>query len=96
MAEGASTVPDSLLDQQPPILEITTYARIAEWNCLGVQLELDSVALARCHDYRNMYQLWIMEKADNATRRNLISALRAIRQNDVAQGYEDYLKTVSI
>ena len=83
------------MDQQPTILEITTHARTAEWNQLGVQLGLDGVGLAGCHDYTSMYQLWIQEKADNATRRNLISALRAIRQNDVAKRYEDYLKTVS-
>ena len=83
------------MDQQPPILEITTHARTAEWNQLGVQLGLDGVDLAGCHDYTRMYQLWIQEKADNATRRNLISALRAIRQNDVAKRYKDYLKTVS-
>ena len=90
-----STIPDQLLDQQPPILEITTHARTAEWNQLGVQLGLDGVDLAGCHDCTRMYQLWIQEKADNATRRNLIPALRAIRQNDVAQKYEDHLKTVS-
>ena len=83
------------MDQQPPIQEITTHARSAEWNQLGVQLGLDGVGLAGCRDYTSMYQLWIQEKADNATRRNLISALRAIRQNDVAKRYEDYLKTVS-
>ena len=88
-----STLPDQLLDQQPPILEITTHARTAEWNLLGVQLGLDDVDLARCHDCTRMYQLWIQEKADNATRRNLISALRAIRQNDVAQKYEDHLNS---
>ena len=94
MAEGASTMRDSLLDQQPPILEITTYARIAEWNCLGVQLELNDVALAGCYDCTSMYQLWIMEKTENATRRKLISALRAIGQNSVAYNYEQHLKII--
>ena len=83
------------MDQQPPILEITTHARTAEWNQLGVQLGLDDVDLAKCYDCTRMYQLWIQEKADNATRKNLISALIAIRQNDVVQKYKDYLKTVS-
>ena len=40
-----------------------------------------------------MYQLWIMEKAENATRRNLLVALRAIGQNNVARKYEEYLET---
>ena len=98
IAEGGvyvSTIPDQLLDQQPTILEITTHVRTAEWNQLGVQLGLNDVDLAERHDCTRMYQLWIQEKADNATRRNLISALRAIRQNNVAKRYEDYLKTVS-
>ena len=85
-------LPDQLVDQQPPILEITTYARTTEWCKLGIQLQLSDVALAECHDCIEMYQLWIMEKAENATRRQLISALRAIRQNNVAHKYEDYLK----
>ena len=41
---------------------------IFEWKQLGVQLELSSVALAGCHDYSKMYQLWIMEKAEKTTR----------------------------
>ena len=96
MAEGGSIIPDWLLDQQPSILEITTHARTAEWNQLGVQLELNDVTLAGCHGYTKMYQSWIMEKAENATRRKLISALRAIGQNNVAYNYEQHLKTVSV
>ena len=96
LAKGVSTIPDSVLDQQPPILEITTQAKTAEWNQLGVQLELNDVTLAGSHDYTKMYQLWIMEKAENATQRKLISALRAIQQNNLAYKYEQHLKTVSI
>ena len=84
------------MDQKPPIIEITTHARTAEWNLLGVQLELSDVALAECHDCTTMYQLWIMEKAENATRRKLISALKAIRQNKVSYNYEQYLKTLCV
>ena len=87
-----STLPDQLLDQQPPINEITTHARTAEWKQLGVQLGLDDEDLAGCHNHTDMYQLWIQEKADNATRRNLITALRDIRQNNVARKYENHLK----
>ena len=96
MAKGVSTIPDSVLDEQPPIQEIVTHAKTAKWNQLGVQLELNDVTLAECHDCTEMYQLWIMEKAENATRRKLISALRAIQQNDVAYHYEQHLKTVSV
>ena len=96
MVEGGvhvSTLPDDLLDQQPTIQEITRYAETAEWNKLGVQLELNNVALAGCHDCTCMYQLWIQEKAHNATRRNLLVALKAIRENNVAENYEKYLET---
>ena len=81
------------MDQQPTLEELILHARTAEWNTLGVKLGLDSVDLAGCHDCTSMYQLWIMEKAREATRRNLLDALSAIRQNNVRIKYEDYLKT---
>ena len=82
------------MDQQPSIRELTKHARTSEWNQLGVQLQLDKVDLAGCHDCTRMYQLWIMQKAKEATRRSLLAALRAIRQNDIESIYEDYLKTM--
>ena len=91
---NVSALLDQLLDQQPSILEITSHARTANWNELGVQLELDIVSLAGCRDCTSMFQLWIMEKAKNATRKNLLHALRAIRQNYTAKRYDDYLKTL--
>ena len=74
-----STLLNQLLDQQPTILEITTHARTEKWKELGTQLQLDCVNLAECHDLTSMYQLWIQEKADKATRRSLLDALRAIK-----------------
>ena len=71
------------------------HANTASWNQLGAELQLDSVALAGCHDCTSMYQLWIMEKARKATRRNLITALHALNLNAIIQKYENYLKTVS-
>ena len=91
--ECLSTSLEILLDQQPDLKELTTYARIAQWRLLGVQLELDSIALRECTDLTSIYQLWIQEKAEMATRRNLITALRSIRENNVARKYEDYLRT---
>ena len=85
---------DQLLDQQPTILELVTHVRTAEYNQLGVILRLDSVNLAKCHDYTSMYLLWIEEKAQNATRRSLLDALTTIGLNDVASKYKDYLKTI--
>ena len=94
--KGTSTSLDELLAQQPPILEIATHARTAEWNHLGVILELDDVGLAGCHNYIRMYQLWIQEKAEEATRSNLLDALRATGQNNVAYLYEEYVKSLTV
>ena len=82
------------MDQQPPILELGTHARTSEYNQLGVILQLDRVNLAKCHDYTSVYQLWIEEKAQNATRRSLLDALTTIGLNDVASKYKDHLKTM--
>ena len=87
---------ENLLDQQPGLKEITSFARTAEWYQLGVQLELDDVDLAGCTKIAHMYQLWIQQKAEHATRRNLLTALRAIRQNNAAQQYESYLKRLLV
>ena len=81
-----------LLNQQPDLNEVTEFARTAEWYHLGVKLGLDVVDLDGCTDLARMYRLWIQQKAENATRRNLLIALRAIRQNNVASQYKDYLK----
>ena len=89
-----STSLEILLDQQPDIKELITNARTANWRLLGVQLELDKVDLAECTDLTSMYQLWIKEKAEMATRRNLLTALRSIRENNVAWQYESYLRTL--
>ena len=88
------TLPDHLLDQQPTFEELASHAITTKWNQLGLNLGLNSVALAGCHDHTSMYQLWIMEKGRGATRRSLIDALRATRLNNVAWIYEDYLKTL--
>ena len=85
---------DQLLDQQPTILELTTYAETAKWNKLGVKLELNNMDLAGCQDCTSMYQLWIEEKAKGATRRSLLAALSAIRLNDIARKYREYLETM--
>ena len=80
------------MDQQPLILELTTHAEAANWNMLGVKLELNNVSLDGCHDCTSMYQLWIEEKADKATRKSLLDTLSAIKHTNVAKIYEDYLK----
>ena len=91
--EGVSKSLQIILDQQPDLKELTTHAKTAQWYLLGVQLQLDSVDLAECTDLTSVYQLWIQEKANMATWGNLLTALRSIRQNNVAQTYENYLRT---
>ena len=81
------------MDQQPDLKELTEHARTAQWRLLGVQLELDSVDLDGCTDMTSMYRLWIQEKANMATRRNLLTAFQSIRENNVARKYENYLRT---
>ena len=81
------------LDEQPSLKELTTHARTAKWRLLGAQLNLDSVNLHGYNDLTFMYQLWIEEKAEMATRKHLLMALRSIKQNNVAREYENYLKT---
>ena len=91
--ERVSTSLEILLDQQPDLNELITHARTAQWRLLGVKLELDSIDLAGCTDLTSMYQLWIQQKAEMATRRNLLTALRSIRENSVAYTYENFLRT---
>ena len=96
MASTRTSLPDSILNVQPKLIEVTTHAKTAKWFLLGTQLELDGTALDGCTDMTRMYQLWIQEKAENATRKNLLIALRAINQNNDAKKYEDYLKTLTV
>ena len=91
--EHVSTLPDDILDQRPSIDELLSHARTGKYNELGIVLSLDSVDLTNCHDCISVYQLWLEEKAENATRRNLLAALKEIRQNNVIRKYENYLKT---
>ena len=81
------------LAEQPSLKELTTHAKTSKWRLLGVQLELDNEDLRECTDLTSVYQLWIEEKAEMATRNNLLIALRSIKQNNVARKYENYLKT---
>ena len=90
-----NSIPDNILDGNPDADELITYARTAEWDKLGIKLKLDGVSLQGCRDYDDMYQKWIGEKTKSeTTRRKLIAALRAIKQNRVADDYIEYLKTL--
>ena len=87
---------DQLLDQQPSLKELASNAKTAKWYELGIQLELNGVDLAGCTDFTRMCQLWIEEKAEKATRRNLLNALEAIRQNNVVREYTEYLRQLLV
>ena len=90
------SLPDQILDAVPDIYEVKNYARTAKWNDLGIQLKLNETSLAECKECPAMYQLWLDEKGRHATRRMLLAALRDIRQNKVADGYIDHLKTIKM
>ena len=86
------TLPDDILKTRSTgIRELKRYVNILnkkQWKDLGIELELDE-SLAECID---MYRLWLQEKGTQATRKNLIDALRAIKLNAVADEYVAYLK----
>ena len=63
---------------------------------LGHTIKLDSVNLEGCNDYTSMYQLWIMEKGREATRRNLLKALHATKHQNILDRYEDYLRKLLV
>ena len=97
MATGGS----SLLDDVPPLSEICNYVRIPNWSDLGVQLELKEEDLGRINTdptvtdkLSSMYQVWLNRKAKNATRKQLLKALRTnhVGQNRVANDYEQELE----
>ena len=95
MSEESVSSLNQLLKSQPPLLEVTTHARTEKVFLLGTQLQLDKVNLKGCKDdLCRMYDLWIQEKAENATRGNLLDALRAIQKKDVARIYEAHVKTM--
>ena len=91
--EHLSKLLETPLDPQTDLIELTTHARTANWHLLGIQLELDIVNLDGCNKLASMYRLWIGEKAEKATRKNLLTALRSIKENNVAWKYENYLRT---
>ena len=51
------SLPDQILDAIPNIYELSIYVRTAEFNNLGIQLQLDATSLAGCNNYAAMYQL---------------------------------------
>ena len=89
------TLPKEILDTRPDIYEIKNHAETAKSNDLGIQLKLNDVSLAECNSCAAVYQLWLDEKGNHATRRVLLAALRDNRQAAVADKYVDYLKKVS-
>ena len=100
MAEGnsSSLTFDELLDQKPKLSEVCEHARTSKWYKLGIQLEVDEVELEEIRndtgsDKRTlMYQLWLCSQP-NATRRQLLTALRTrdVGENTVAHNYEQML-----
>ena len=92
---------DYLLDQAPLLPEVCNHAKIADWYDLGIQLQLDSMDLdnirsdtAMTNKLSSMYSLWLNKKADIASRKQLLTALRSehVGQNRIANDYEQHLR----
>lgn len=49
----------------------------------------------QCKGCAAMYDLWLQEKGSHATRRMLLAALTAIRQNAIAESYIAHLQTIT-
>ena len=62
---------------------------------VGCETRIVSCALDGCREC-TCYVSVMGAKAQNATRKDLLVALRAIKQNNVARKYEQYLKTTVI
>ena len=95
MAE--ESIPKDIMNGSPDIFELTNYVKTASWNKLGIQLKIDQVILAGCNDDASMYQKWLATKPSHeTTRKNLIAALRAIKEIKVVENYIKYLTKVSL
>ncbi|XP_019854081.1 PREDICTED: uncharacterized protein LOC109583264 isoform X1 [Amphimedon queenslandica] len=93
MEEGGRMSP---LDGRPTLDELARYITVGvKWNLLGVQLKLDDRLLDVIdHDKHStedklcaMFQAWLHEKPE-ATRRDVIEALKIIKDLDIAEKYE--------
>ena len=90
------TLPDHILDTKPELFEVNRYAQTIDWKILGVELKLYDVKLGQCTNCTDMYQWWLQEKNKQATRRNLIDALRDIKLTTVADNYVAHLQTIKM
>ena len=84
---------DQLLDTAPSVVEISELVKTDHWYKLGVQLHVDEVNLTEIEDMNHMYQLWLSTQPTSATRRQLLTALRDIGEDLVANEYEHKLMT---
>ena len=99
MAEGSTpaSLPDSILDEVPPLHEVVEYARTDCSHELGTMLELDSEDLNNVRSdlsvskkISTVYQMWLDKKGKGATRRRLLDALRTkhVGQDRIAELYK--------
>lgn len=86
------------LTEQPTLYELLEQVDVGiDWYLLGIQLKLDhrrldAINVQHCDismKLCKMYELWL-ETNPNATRRQLIEALRRKGINDIAKSYEKY------
>ena len=89
-----------MTDRRPTVAELHGLCDVGvRWRSLGIQLNLAPAKLdainhenARVEDkLAAMYQLW-MDKYPNGNRKDILNALRAIEENDIAVKYEGICK----
>lgn len=103
MAEGSTpaSLPDSILDEVPPLHEVVEYARTNRSHELGEMLELDIEDLSNVRTDLSVSKkmsavsnMWLDEKGKDATRKRLLDALRTkhVGKRSIAEKYEEKLK----
>ncbi|XP_019860697.1 PREDICTED: uncharacterized protein LOC109589015 [Amphimedon queenslandica] len=92
----------SPLDGRPTLHELTWHIKVpVKWHDLGVELQLEPRSLDAIDFSKRpaeekscaMFQLWLL-RFPKATRRDVLEALRVIKENDIAEKYEKIWKEV--
>lgn len=97
---AARRVPISALDERPTLAELTRCVDVGpRWHLLGVQLMLEPRLLdtidyekSRVEDkLSTMFSLWL-QRNPKGSRKDILIALRNIKENAIAEEYEKLCK----
>ena len=99
---SSSLVTPTKMDRVPEMRELQqNLAKVISWKDLGLQLDVEYEELQKIeHKYRQdiedckkeMLNLWLKRKGKDATRRNIIEALKSINEHVVADRYITLVK----